>query len=131
MSKEDVERAVKEAEQYASEDKARREAVDARNNADQMVYQCEKTMEEMGDKIDAADKSDLQAKLDALKEALKGDNMDDIKAKQEELTRAFYAVSEKVYKANAPQDGGAAPAGGNTDGGPAPDSDGYYDGNVQ
>ena len=130
MSKEDVEKAVREAEQYASEDKARREAVDARNNADQLVYQCEKTMEERGDKIDAADKTDLQAKLDALKEALKGDDMEAIKAKQEELTKAFYAVSEKVYKASAPQDGGAA-GGAAPEGGAAPDGDGYYDGNVQ
>lgn len=130
MSKEDVEKAVKEAEQYASEDKARREAVDTRNNADQMVYQCEKTIEEMGDKIDAGDKADLQQKLDALKEALKGEDIEAIKAKQEELTKAFYAVSEKVYQANAPQDGGA-PAGGAPDGGAAPDGDGYYDGNVQ
>ena len=128
MSKEDVEKAVREAEQYASEDKARREAVDARNNADQAVYQTEKAIEELGDKIDATDKADLTAKLDALKEALKGDNMDDIKAKQEELTKAFYAVSEKVYKANAPQDGAA---GGPADGGAAPNGDGYYDGNVQ
>ncbi len=129
MSKEDVEKAVKEAEQYASEDKARREAVDARNNADQLVYQCEKTMEELGDKIDAADKTDLQAKLDALKEALKGEDIETIKSRQEELTKAFYAVSEKVYQANAPQGGaagGVAPEGGAT-----PNGDGFYDGNVQ
>ena len=124
MSKEDVDKAVKEAEQYAAEDKKRREDIEARNSADQMVYQCEKTMEELGDKIDAADKSDLTAKLDALKEALKGENIDDIKAKQEELTRKFYEVSEKVYKAAAPQDGGAAP-------GPDAPQDGYYDGEVK
>ena len=127
MSKEDVEKAVREAEQYASEDKARREAVDTRNNADQMVYQCEKTMEEMGDKLDAADKSDLQAKVDDLKEALKGEDIEAIKTKQEELTKAFYAVSEKLYQQAAPQgDAGVAP-----DGTAAPDSEGYYDGNVQ
>ncbi len=130
MSKEDVEKAVKEAEQYASEDKARREAVDTRNNADQMVYQCEKTIEELGDKIDAADKSDLQAKIDAVKEALKGEDIEAIKAKQEELTKAFYAVSEKVYQANAPQ-GDPTQAGPAPDGGATPDSDGYYNGNVQ
>ncbi len=128
MSKEDVEKAVREAEQYASEDKARREAVDTRNNADQMVYQCEKTMEEMGDKLDAADKSDLQAKVDALKEALKGEDIEAIKAKQEELTKAFYAVSEKLYQQAAPQGGQGGPA---PEGGAAPDSEGYYDGNVQ
>ncbi len=128
MSKEDVEKAVREAEQYASEDKARREAVDTRNNADQMVYQCEKTMEEMGDKLDAADKSDLQAKADALKEALKGEDIEAIKAKQEELTKAFYAVSEKLYQQAAPQGDPNGPA---PEGGAAPDSEGYYDGNVQ
>ncbi len=126
MSKEDVEKAVREAEQYASEDKARREAVDTRNNADQMVYQCEKTIEELGDKIEEADKTDLQTKIEALKEALKGEDIEAIKAKQEELTQAFYAVSAKVYQANAPQGEGPAP-----EAGPAPDGDGYYDGNVQ
>ena len=128
MSKEDVEKAVREAEQYAAEDKARREAVDTRNNADQMVYQCEKTLEEMGDKLDAADKDDVQAKIDALKEALKGEDIEAIKAKQEELTKAFYAVSEKMYQAAAqanPGDAGVGP-----DGAAAPDSEGYYDGSV-
>ena len=128
MSKEDVEKAVREAEQYASEDKARREAVDTRNNADQMVYQSEKTIEEMGDKIDEADKTDLQGKIDALKEALKGEDIEAIKAKQEELTKSFYAVSEKLYQAAAAQaqaEGGAAP-----DGAAAPDSEGYYEGTV-
>ena len=130
MSKEDVEKAVREAEQYASEDKARREAVDIRNNADQMVYQTEKTMEEMGDKLDAADKAELQAKADALKEALKGEDIEAIKAKQEELTKAFYAVSEKLYQQAAPQ-GDPNAAGPAPDGGATPDGDGYYDGNVQ
>ncbi len=129
MSKEDVEKAVKEAEQYASEDKARREAVDTRNNADQMVYQCEKTIEEMGDKLDAADKSDLEAKMNDLKEALKGEDIEAIKAKQEELTKAFYAVSEKIYQAAAAAQ--QAEQGGAPEGGAAPDGEGYYDGNVQ
>ena len=128
MSKEDVEKAVAEAEQYAAEDKARREAVDTRNNADQMVYQSEKTIEEMGDKIDEADKTELQGKIDALKEALKGEDIEAIKAKQEELTKSFYAVSEKLYQAAAPQ--GAPDAGVAPDGAAAPDSEGYYDGNV-
>ena len=126
MSKEDVEKAVREAEQYAAEDKARREAVDTRNNADQMVYQSEKTMEEMGDKIDAADKTELQGKIDALKEALKGEDIEAIKAKQEELTKTFYAISEKIYQAAAAaQQGGVGP-----DGAAAPDSEGFYDGTV-
>ena len=128
MSKEDVEKAVREAEQYAAEDKARREAVDARNNADQMVYQSEKTLEEMGDKIDAADKTELQGKIDALKEALKGEDIEAIKAKQEELTKTFYSVSEKLYQAAAAAQG--AEGGVGPDGAAAPDSEGYYDGNV-
>ncbi|MBE6806718.1 MAG: molecular chaperone DnaK [Ruminococcaceae bacterium] len=129
MSKEDVEKAVREAEQYAAEDKARREAVDTRNNADQMVYQSEKTIEEMGDKIDEADKTELQGKIDALKEALKGEDMEAIKAKQEELTKSFYAVSEKLYQAAAAAQG--APEGGvGPDGAATPDGEGFYDGTV-
>ena len=103
MSKDDIDKAVREAEQYAAEDKARREEVDARNAADQMVFQCEKILSEEGDKFDAADKADLEAKTDALKEALKGTDMDAIKAKQEELTNKFYEVSQKLYAQNAPQ----------------------------
>ena len=110
MSKEDVERAVKEAEQYAEEDKKKREEVDARNAADQMVFQTEKALGEMEGKISDSEKSDIQAKLDALKEALKGSDIDAIKAKQEELQKAFYAVSEKMYQqaAQAQQAQGAA-----------------------
>ena len=127
MSKEDVERAVKEAEQYAAEDKKKRENIEIRNGADQAVYQCEKAIEELGDKLEAADKENLQTKIDALKETLKGENYDEMKAKQEELMKAFYEVSAKVYQANAPQDAapgadGAAPQG--------EGSDGYYNGEV-
>ncbi len=125
MSKEDVEKAVKEAEQYAAEDKARREDVETRNNADQMVYQTEKTLEEAGDKLSADDKAEVEAKLNELKEALKGTDTDAIKAKQEELTKAFYAISEKLYQQAAPADG--APA----DAAPEQNADGYYDGDVQ
>ena len=99
MSKEDIEKAVKEAEQFAEEDKKKRESVDLRNNADQMVYQTEKLLSEEGDKFSADDKSVLQTKLDALKEALKGDNEDAIKAAQEDLTNKFYEVSQKLYEA--------------------------------
>ena len=108
MSKEDIDKAVKEAEQYAAEDKKRKEEVDTRNGADQMVYQCEKTIEDLGDKIDAADKSDIQSKIDALKEALKGTDIEAIKSKQDELQKKFFEVSEKVYKQAAPQQDGAA-----------------------
>ena len=86
MSKDDIDKAVKEAEQFAAEDKKKREAVDLRNNADQMVYQTEKLLSENGDKFSDDDKSALNTKLDALKEALKGDNTDAIKSAEEDLT---------------------------------------------
>ncbi|HIX34630.1 molecular chaperone DnaK [Gemmiger formicilis] len=115
MSKEDIDKAVKDAERFADEDRKRREEVDLRNGADQMVFQTEKALGELGDKIDASEKADVQAKLDALKEALKGSDTGAIKAKQEELQKAFYAVSEKVYKAaaeaQAAQQPGAGDAG--------------------
>ena len=99
MSKEDIDRAVREAEQFAEEDKKRKEEVDVRNGADQMVFQCEKLLADSGDKFEEADKNDINEKIDALKEALKGDNIDDIKAKQEALQNKFYEISEKLYKA--------------------------------
>ena len=98
MSKDDVEKAVREAEQYAAEDKKRREEVDLRNGADQMIFQTEKALGELGDKVSASEKSDVEAKIADLKEALKGSDIEAIKAKQEELQKAFYAISEKVYK---------------------------------
>ena len=98
MSKEDIDKAVREAEQYAAEDKKRREEVDLRNGADQMVFQTEKALNELGDKVSASEKADVEAKVAALKEALKGSDVETIKAKQEELQKAFYAISEKVYK---------------------------------
>ena len=112
MSKEDVEKAVKEAERYAAEDKQKREEVDTRNAADQMVFTTEKALNELGDKVTAEEKADINAKLEALKEALKGSDINAIKAKQEELQKAFYAVSEKVYKeAAAAQQAAGAQAG--------------------
>ena len=131
MSKEDVDKAVKEAEQYAAEDKKRKENIDTRNEADQMVYQCEKILKDNGDKIAEADKTEIQSKIDALKEALKGDNMDDIKAKKDALTEKFNKVAEEMYKAAAAQAGaqqGGAQAGpqGGAQGGTKGD-DGYYE----
>ena len=101
MSKEDIERAVQEAEQYAAEDKKRREDVDIRNNADQMVYQCEKTLTDFGDKVESAEKDAIQAKIDVVKEALKGEDIEKIKASTEELQQEIYKISEKIYKAEA------------------------------
>ena len=124
MSKEDIEKAVKEAEQYAAEDARIKEAVETRNNADQMVYQAEKTLGEMGDKIPAEDKSKVQSGIDNLKEKLKGEDTAAIKAATEELQQAFYAVSEKLYQQANPQ--GAGPDMGGQPGG---DNGGqqYYD----
>ena len=101
MSKEDIDKAVKEAEAYAAEDKKKKEEVDARNGADQMVFQIEKALGEFGDKVDANEKASVQAKVDALKEALKGTDIEAIKAKQKELEEAFQPVAQKVYSAAA------------------------------
>ncbi|MBQ3524355.1 MAG: molecular chaperone DnaK [Clostridia bacterium] len=130
MSKEDIEKAVQDAEKFAEEDKKRKEAVDTRNAADQMVYQVEKILADEGDKLPESDKADIQTKLDALKEALKGEDIDLIKSKQEELTQAFYKISEELYKqAQAAQGGADAGAGAGYDpnAGAAPNGDGYYD----
>ena len=105
MSKEDVEKAVREAEQFAAEDARRKEEVDTRNQADQMVYQTEKTLEEMGDKLDAGDKANIEGELNRVKEALKGTDTQAIKDATEALTRAFYAVSEKLYSQAGAQPG--------------------------
>ena len=113
MSKDDIDKAVKEAEAFAAEDKKAREAVDIRNGADQMIFQSEKTLGEIGDKVDASEKAELQSKIDALKEALKGSDIEAIKARQEELQKVFYSVSEKLYQqaAQAQQQNPGAGAG--------------------
>ena len=103
MSKEDIERAVKEAEQYAAEDAKIKEKVEIRNQADQLVYQAEKTLGEVGDKIPESEKAPVQAGVDKLKETLKGEDTDAIKAATEELTQLFYKMSEKLYQQQAPQ----------------------------
>ena len=124
MSKEDIEKAVHEAEQFAEEDKKKREAVDLRNNAEQMVYQTEQLISENGDKFSADDKSALETKLEALKEALKGENTDAIKSAQEDLTNKFYEVSQKLYNAaNAAQGAQAGPQAGPQPGADAQQAD--------
>ena len=124
MSKDDIDKAVKEAEMYAAEDAKRKEEVDVRNQADQMVYQTEKTMSEMGDKLDASDKSAIEEKLSALKSALQGTDTAAIKSATEALTQEFYKISEKLYQAAAPQGAPGQDAGfnGQADGGQQ-----YYD----
>ena len=100
MSKEDIDRAVREAEAYAAEDKKRKEDVDARNEADSMVYQIKKSMNEFGDKVSADDKAKVEPKITALEEALKGTDIEAIKKAKEELQTAFYEVAQKVYQAD-------------------------------
>ena len=131
MSKEDIEKAVNEAAAFAEEDKKRREEIDTRNNADQMVYQSEKMINENGDKFSEAEKSELTAKIDALKEALKGEDMNLIKSRQEELTKQFNDISVRLYQEaaaaqQAAQGGAAGPDAGAYDAG-AGAADGYYD----
>ena len=109
MSKDDIDKAVKEAEQFAAEDAKRKEEVDIRNQGDQMVYQTEKTLEEMGDKIPAGDKASVESALGKLKETLKGTDTQAIKNATEELTKAFYAVSEKLYGQQGGQAGQPGP----------------------
>ena len=124
LSKEDIDKAVKEAEQYAAEDKARKDEVDTRNNADQIIYQSEKTLSEMGDKVTEADKAPVKEAIEKLKAAQKGTDLAAIKAATDEVQKAFYAVSEKLYKNAAPQGdpnaaqnaGQGQQAGGNDDG---------------
>ncbi len=111
MSKDDIDKAVKEAEEYAAEDKKRREAVDIRNNADQMIYQTEKTIADLGDKITEEEKGKIETAKEALKEALKGEDIDAIKAKQDDLQKEIFAISEKIYKAANPQGAEGAPTG--------------------
>ena len=109
MSQEDIDKAVKEAEQFAAEDAKRKEEIDTRNQADQMVYQSEKAIEEMKDKLDASEVSELEAEANKVKEALKGTDTEAIKNATESLTQAFYKVSEKMYQQTGAQGGQPGP----------------------
>ena len=128
MSKEDIDKAVKEAEMYAAEDAKRKEEVDVRNQGDQMVYQTEKTMQELGDKLDPAEKSEVESKLGALKQALTGTDTAAIKSATEALTQAFYKLSEKLYQqANSQGGQGFDPSQAQNYGGQNPGGQDYYD----
>ncbi len=133
MSKDDIDKAVKEAEQYAEEDKKRREDVDTKNNAESLCFQCENALKEFGDKVDAADKSDIEAKIADLKSALGGSDSAAIKEKSDALQQAFYALSSKMYQQNGGQPG-ADPnmggAGAGFGGGSAPNNGGGNDDGV-
>ena len=103
LSDEDIDKAVKEAEKFAAEDKAKKEEIETRNNADSLVYQCEKAMNDLGDKIDPADKSDVEAKIADVKKALEGTDTAAIKAASDALQQKFYDISAKAYQAANPQ----------------------------
>ena len=118
MSKDDIDKAVKEAEQFAAEDKKRKEEVDVRNEADQMVYQIEKSITDFGDKVTEDDKAKVQPKLDALKEALKGTDIEAIKTAKDELQKEFYEVAGKIYQAQGAAAGAAEGAAPQQDNGP-------------
>ncbi|MGM9598404.1 MAG: molecular chaperone DnaK [Faecousia sp.] len=125
LSKEDIDKAVKEAEQFAAEDKARKDEVDTHNAADQVIYQTEKTLGELGDKIDASEKASIESALNDLKEKNKGSDVAAIKAATDAVQKAFYAVSEKLYQQNSGAAGDSA--GGAGFGGQAPNDDGVVD----
>lgn len=124
LSDDEIDNAVKEAEKYASEDKAKKEEAEARNNADSLVYQCEKSMSDLGDKIESADKDAITALIDKTKEALKGTDTAAIKASSEELSKKFFEVSQKVYAKQAPTD---APNQQGSDNASATGSDNVYE----
>ena len=133
MSKEDIERAVKDAEMHAAEDKKAKEAVEIKNEAESMIFQSEKTLNEVGDKLTDADKQPINDAIAKLKETVKGGNTDAIKADTEALKQAFYAVSSKIYQQEAPQGGFNGAQGGfnGADGGAAQQDDGAVDANFE
>ena len=108
MSKEDIDKAVKDAEMFAEEDKKRREEVDTKNNAENFVFQCEKALNDFGDKVTAEDKAPIEAKCNELKEALKGNDIANIKAKHDELQKVFGELATKVYQNASPEEQAAA-----------------------
>ena len=110
MSKDDIDKAVKEAEQYAAEDKKRREAVDTKNEAENLVFQCEKALADFGDKVSPDEKADIEAKASALRSAIAADNNDEIKSLKEDLQKSFYDLSAKIYQQANPNGGGIDPS---------------------
>jgi molecular chaperone DnaK len=131
LSDADIDKAVKEAEKFAAEDKKKKEEVETRNNADSMVYQSEKTLKDLGDKLSSEDKSKVEAEIAKVKEALKGTDTEKIKTETEALTQAFYDISAKIYQQNPGAQGGPNPGagfGGGPQGGPNPGGqDNVYD----
>ena len=128
LTDEDIDKAVKEAEQFAEEDKKRKEEIDTRNTADSLVYQCEKAITDLGDKLDGADKADIEAKIAETKKALEGTDTEAIKAASDALQQKFYEVSTKMYQQANPQGAPGADAGAGFGGQDAGAQGGTYDG---
>ncbi len=126
MSKEDIEKAVKEAENFASEDKKKKEAIEIRNNADQAVYQCEKTLNDAGDKLSEDDKAGVRAEIEKVKEALKGEDTDAIKGASDALMAKMNELAQKIYAQATPEQQAAAQAAAQQAAGGA-GADGVYD----
>ena len=126
LSDEDIEKAVKDAEAHASEDKKRKEDIETRNNAESLVYNCQKTLDELGDKISGEEKAKAEAEIENVKKSLEGSDTEAIKNATEKLTTVFYSISEKLYAANAAGAEGATTEG--TEAGPSVDENGnVYD----
>ncbi len=126
LSDSEIDKAVKEAEKFAAEDKKKKDMIEAKNQADSLIYQTEKTLKDLGDKVSPDDKANVEVELNHLKEVVKGDDAEAIKAASEKLSQAFYAISQKMYQQNP----GAAGPGGfdpNQDGGANPGTDGQDD----
>ena len=125
LTDEDIEKAVKDAEAHAEEDKKKKEEIEVRNNAESLVYNSEKTLNDLGDKISGEEKAKVEAEIDSTKKALETNNTDKIKEATEKLTKVFYEMSEKLYKAaNAAQGGAEA---GNAEGPKTDENGNVYD----
>ncbi|MDP4143903.1 MAG: molecular chaperone DnaK [Bacillota bacterium] len=127
LSDDEIDKAVKDAEKFAEEDKKRKESIEVKNNADQMVYQTEKALKDLGDKVSAEDKSNIEAKVEAVKKVKDGEDLEAIKKATEELTEAFYAVSSKMYQADAAAQGADGAGFGGAAGQEAPKDDNVVD----
>ncbi len=128
LTDDEIDKAVKEAERFAEEDKKRKDSIEIKNNAEQVVYQTEKTLKDLGDKVSAEDKAKIEAKMEEVKKIKDSDDLEAIKKATEELTQEFYAVSSKIYAEANPQGGqGFDPNNGNMGGEQAPQDDNVVD----
>jgi len=131
LSDDEIDKAVKEAERFAEEDKKRKESIEIKNNAEQTVYQTEKTLKDLGDKVSAEDKSKIEAKIQEVNKVKDSDDLEAIKKATEDLTQEFYAVSSKIYQAANPEGQGFDPnnmnMGGNPGANQAPQDDNVVD----